>query len=94
MFQIEADTGALTLVNGSPFPVSGPAYGSAEINCAGDTMFVVDRSVVDVLHISEDGTLQAIPGSPFPIPGQPYNDDDISLFLSPDGKFLFVPNPI
>ena len=60
-------------------------FGNLEINCAGDSLYVVENSSnIHRFNIGADGSLSAAPGEPFVFPGSR------SLLLSPDGRFLFV----
>ncbi len=98
-FSIDAETGALTPVPGSPFPVRDPGgtegrAAGVDINCASDTLFVAEATigttVVDVLRIDPNtGALSPIEGSPF-TPGVGRNSN-VAL-LSPDDSLLFVSN--
>ncbi len=101
VFNIDAKTGELTPVAGSPFPVRDPGgpEGRAtgiDINCASDSVFVSEATtparptIVNVLQIEPDtGALTAIEGSPF-MPGVGANSN-VPL-LSPDDSLLFVSN--
>ncbi len=99
MFSIDAETGWLTPVEGSPFPVrepGGPGGSAAgvDISCASDTLFVAEgtegTTIVDVFRIDPDtGALSAVAGSPF-MPGVGVNSN--VAVLSPDDALLFVSN--
>ena len=103
MFSVDAKTGELTPVKGSPFPArepEGPDGNAAgiDINCGSDTVFVGEgtcllpecTTIVDVLSVDPDtGALTPIEGSPF-MPGVGWNSN-VPL-LSPDDSLLFVSN--
>ena len=59
--------------------------GNLEINCAGDSLYLVEHSSnIHRFNIGSDGSLSSALGAPFVFPGS------LSLLLSPDGRFLFV----
>jgi Lactonase, 7-bladed beta-propeller len=92
MFSIGAD-GTLAPVPGSPFAGSPGFAGSLEVNCGGDQLFVLNDgspSSVDVFHIAADGSLTLTPQSPFLITLPPAANGEVSMYLSPDQKLLFV----
>jgi len=85
--------GDLTPAPGSPFPGSPGFAGALEVNCGGDQLFVLNDgnpSSVDVFHIALDGSLTLTPPSPFLIPIPPAAGGEVSMYLSPDEKSLFV----
>lgn len=92
MFSIGSD-GSLTPVPGSPFPGSFGFPGALEANCGGDQLFVLNDgapSSVDVFKVATDGSLSLTPQSTFTIPLPPTAGGEVSMYLSPDGKQLFV----
>jgi 6-phosphogluconolactonase (cycloisomerase 2 family) len=92
MFKIGPE-GGLTPVPGSPFAGSPGFAGALEANCGGDQLFVLNDgnpSSVDVFHIATDGSLTPTPQSPFLIPIPPAGGGEVSMYLSPDEKSLFV----
>ena len=91
-FRIGAD-GSLTPAPGSPFPGSPGFPGALETNCEGDQLFVLNDgapSSVDVFKVAANGSLSLTPQSSFTIPLPPAAGGEVSMYLSPDGKFLFV----
>ena len=100
MFAIDAETGGLTAVEGSPFLVRGVEgretfAAGVEINCASDALFVAEASlggttVVEVFSIDrETGALKPIEGSPFaPKVGQ---NSNVPLLVL-DDSVLYVTN--
>jgi hypothetical protein len=90
MFSIAAD-GSLTTVPGSPFIGSFGFPGSVEANCKGDQIFVLNDgapSSVDIFKVGGDGSL--VLQSSFTIPVPANGGGEVSMYLSPDGKLLFV----
>jgi 6-phosphogluconolactonase len=72
-FRVDPDTGALTLVPGSPFPASEFA-GSATADATGKFLYVSDYSNSMIYGFTIDsgtGLLTSVPGSPFPSVPQP-----------------------
>ena len=91
MFSINADS-SLAPVPGSPFSGSAGFPGSLETNCGGDQLFVLNDgapSSIDVFKVAADGTLSLSPQS-LTIPLPPTAEGLAGMYLSPDGKLLFV----
>jgi 6-phosphogluconolactonase (cycloisomerase 2 family) len=91
MFSVNADS-SLAAVPGSPFPGSAGFPGSLETNCGGDQLFVLNDgapSSIDVFTVAADGTLTLSPQS-LSIPLPPTAEGLAGMYLSPDGKLLFV----
>src|SRR5579872_405632 len=82
---INADTGALTAVSGSPFSLGtfGLPAGLAANNNA-QVLYVADVGAIDALHADANGALTAISGSPFPA------GTGLYLAVDPSDKFLFA----
>jgi 6-phosphogluconolactonase (cycloisomerase 2 family) len=90
VFRINRLTGALSLVEGSPFATGGSGeLGGIALSPTPDGRFLMagnsDSSNVTVFAISRGGALSPIEGSPFPAQSPP---DGIKV--SPNGKFLAV----
>jgi 6-phosphogluconolactonase (cycloisomerase 2 family) len=89
VFSIDPATGALTLVPGAPFPISGGSGAGISLGVTPDNQFLFASSSgsnnITIFNIAANGPLTPIAGSPFPLPGIP---DGIKV--SPDGKFLAV----
>ncbi|HEX7286832.1 MAG TPA: beta-propeller fold lactonase family protein [Candidatus Angelobacter sp.] len=85
--------GSLTRVPGSPFPGHG-GFGSAlEANCKGDLLFALEDfspSVIDSFKVGADGSLTSAPNSPFLMSLPSAANGEVSFYLSPDEKALFV----
>jgi 6-phosphogluconolactonase (cycloisomerase 2 family) len=91
-YAIDATTGALTPVSGSPFP-AGLNSRSVAVDPTGHFAYVVNGS--SALDFSgsisaytidpETGALTQVPGSPFPVGGQPS-----SVAADPTGEFVYV----
>lgn len=84
-WSIDAGTGSLTTVPGSPFAL-GPfslAGGLAANNNAG-VIYVGDAGKIDALKADATGALSALAGSPFPA------GSNIYLATDPANKFLFA----
>jgi hypothetical protein len=90
MLSIAAD-GSLTSVPGSPFIGSFGFPGSVEANCKGDQVFVLNDgapSSVDTFHVGADGSLALQSSFTIPLPANA--NGEVGMYLSPDGKLLFV----
>jgi DNA-binding beta-propeller fold protein YncE len=90
MFSIAAD-GSLTAVPGSPFVGSFGFPGSVEANCKGDQIFILNDgapSSVDTFHVGADGSLALQSSFTIPLPASA--GGEVSMYLNPDGKLLFV----
>lgn len=92
-YSVDATTGALTPVAGSPFPtdVSG-CCGTVWIDedPLGRFIYVpnLGANSVSVFAIGATGALSEVPGSPFDTGG----NDPFVAEVSPDGRFLYVSN--
>jgi len=82
-FSIDATTGALTSISGSPYPVIGESL-AADPN--GKFLFAGEAAGVHVFTINSDGSLTQISGSPFS------NDGLLPTQLVTDGlgKYLYA----
>jgi 6-phosphogluconolactonase (cycloisomerase 2 family) len=90
MFSIAAD-GSLASVPGSPFIGSFGSPVSVEANCKGDQIFVLKHgapSSVDTFNVGADGSLALQSSFTIPLPANA--GGEVSMYLSPDGKLLFV----
>jgi 6-phosphogluconolactonase (cycloisomerase 2 family) len=88
-YSVDATTGALTQIAGSPF-VAGSAPYSVAVNPAGTFAYVSNSGDATVSVYSIDGTtgaLTPIAGSPFPTGGFP-----ITVTVNPAGTFAYVAN--
>lgn len=89
-----SNTGSLTAVSGSPFPVHSTNE-AVEANCAGNRIFATgwdqatSTAPVDVDALQPNGSLAPIPGSPFSSGTQ---GTSLDLLLSPHDNFLFSEN--
>ena len=96
-WSIEATTGGLNAVSGSPFSIPGLGfvvgnttavnYTSMAVNPAGTLLFFAyaQTDQVDAYQISSTGTLTQVSGAPFSSPIQPWN-----LSFDGLGKYLYV----
>ncbi len=86
VFSINATTGALTPVSGSPFPVQGIGVGNLSTDPSGKFLYAASTSGITAYILNQTtGTLTAIAGSPF--------SDGSTLRASvvdPTGKFLYA----
>jgi 6-phosphogluconolactonase (cycloisomerase 2 family) len=92
MFNIA--NGALTMVNGTPFPDAGSGnLTGVDIDCAGSHLFGAEMTsgnpIVDAFGVGASATLSSIQGSPF-VAGVGKNSNVATL--SPNDQFLFVTN--
>lgn len=87
-FTINASTGALTTVNGSPFGGNiSPQYGTSDP--AGKFLYAVDQFNGNIYGFSIDqttGALTAVPGSPFKVS----SSQPRVPIVDPTGSFLYV----
>ena len=90
-YSINATTGALTAVAGSPFKVPGATQlYQALVDPTGAYLYAVDvggNKVFGAAINQNSGALAAIPGSPFATGNQP-----VSLVFDYSGSFLYVAN--
>jgi 6-phosphogluconolactonase len=86
---LDAVTGALQVVQGSPFATGGDNPVEVEITQDGRFAVVVNSlsDNLSVLSIASNGALTPVPGSPFQAGGRP-----VSVSLEPSGRFLHVVN--
>jgi 6-phosphogluconolactonase len=92
-YTLNADTGALTAVAGSPFAAGKGAY-AVTSDPSGTFLYVVNQenvagaNSVSAYTINPDsGALTAVAGSPFPT-----GAESTGVMTDPSGKFLYVPN--
>ena len=88
-YRIDASTGALTPIAGSPFP-AGSDPNSVAISPNGAFAYVANSVGANVSAYRIDastGALTPIPGSPFAAGSYPY-----SVAISPNGAFAYVAN--
>ena len=65
-FSINATTGALSPVNGSPFPIQGSGAGNLSMDPSGSFVYAASTSGITAYVVNQTtGTLRAIAGSPF-----------------------------
>lgn len=93
MFLIDASTGALTPVLGSPFPKTGTgSLSGLDFSCAADRLYGGEATgtppLTDAWTVDPTGVLTPVPGTPFKGIG---NNSNIVL-LSPDNSLLFQSN--
>ena len=90
-YRINASTGALTPVAGSPFRAgTGPA--SRQVSADGKFLFVANNGSNDVSAYrinSTTGTLSPVPGSPFAAGAGPY-----FITIEPSGQYVYVVNSL
>jgi 6-phosphogluconolactonase (cycloisomerase 2 family) len=89
-YSIDANTGALVPVPGSPFARSGSQSGVPTVDPSGRFLYVPNFGAFNVSAYSIDptsGALAPIPGSPFPAAREP-----VSAAVDPSGRFLYVAN--
>src|SRR5437870_8121278 len=95
-FSINATTGALTQISGSPFPTAGSSPGPSSMasDPAGKFLYVslggtanANNQVAAFTVNSSTGALTPIAGSPVTVGRDPQG-----LAVTPDGKFLFIAN--
>jgi YVTN family beta-propeller protein len=89
-FQIDASTGFLTPVLGSPFSTQGAAATPGSIDPSGHFFFVSNgnSNSIQGFRIDPDsGALTTVPGSPFPTGLSPS-----AVSIDPSGKYLYCPN--
>ncbi len=87
VFSVNASTGAITEVLGSPFN-AGLIPVQLAVDPTGRFVYVANQLSEDITAFSVDastGTLTELPGSAFPIGSQP-----IALAIDPTGRFLYV----
>jgi 6-phosphogluconolactonase len=90
-YSVNASSGALTTIPGSPFPDAGLGPFGTAVDPAGKFLYVSNAlggSVSTYAINAGSGALTAVPGSPFAGGGQPQG-----VAVDPFGKFLYVANP-
>jgi 6-phosphogluconolactonase len=88
-FTVNAATGALTAISGSPF-TGGSGPNSIALHPSGKFLYVADVGSFDIAAYSlnsSSGSLTPVPGSPFPTADNPEG-----LTISGSGNFLYVSN--
>jgi 6-phosphogluconolactonase (cycloisomerase 2 family) len=85
-FSVDASTGALTLVPGSPFPAGNNPLSLAAVNNFLYVSNFTDGTISGYSINPSNGALTALAGSPFAIHGGP-------LVASPFGGFLYTTGP-
>jgi 6-phosphogluconolactonase len=85
-FSINASSGALTPLSGSPFPIQGSGFGNLSMDPSGRFLYAPSTSGITAYILDQTtGTLSAMAGSPF--------SDGSTLRASvvdPAGKFLYA----
>jgi uncharacterized protein (TIGR03437 family) len=87
-YSVNASSGALTAIPGSPFPDTGIGAVGAAVDPTGKFLFVsnyVSGNVSAYTINAGSGALTAVPGSPFGFVTRPQ-----ALAVDPSGKFLYV----
>jgi 6-phosphogluconolactonase (cycloisomerase 2 family) len=87
VFSVDASTGALTEVPGSPFD-AGLTPDQLVVDPTGRFVYVVNSQSQDITALSVDpatGALTPLPGSPFPMGATP-----VTIAVEPTGRFLYV----
>jgi 6-phosphogluconolactonase (cycloisomerase 2 family) len=90
VFTIDAGSGALSLVPGSPFAIAGTTSGfGIALTVSPDNHFLFAGDVYEreltVFAVGPDGSLTTVKGSPFAINGEPAN-----MEVTPGNRFLIV----
>jgi len=96
VFRIDADTGALTPIERSPF-MPGVGINSNVVLLSPDDSFLFvsnqgngtpgSHNTVTVFYVASDGRLKVIPGSPFPAPG---GQSAAGMATDRAGRLLYV----
>jgi 6-phosphogluconolactonase (cycloisomerase 2 family) len=90
-FAINAATGGLTPISGSPFPVgNGNGPSGMAIDSAGKFLFLAHANLNSIFAFTRDastGALTSVPGSPFAAGTNPFH-----LAVYPSGNFLYASN--
>jgi 6-phosphogluconolactonase (cycloisomerase 2 family) len=89
-FTIDATTGVLTPIPGTPFPTGGTGANFARVDPTGKFLYIVNRDNDNVAGFAIDqtsGALTAIPGSPFQT-----GDLPIAVTMDPSGRYLYISN--
>jgi 6-phosphogluconolactonase len=91
VYQINAATGALTQVAGSPFVTTVNPYSQVYFDPGGNFAYSVDSldgPIVGFTISSTSGVLTPIAGSPFPTLGEGF---ERAMTFDPSGRFVYVP---
>jgi len=95
-FSINATTGALTQISGSPFPTVGSSPGPSSMasDPAGNILYVSLGGTANANNQIAAFTVNSSTGALTPIAGSPVTvgRDPQGLAVTPDGKFLFIAN--
>jgi 6-phosphogluconolactonase (cycloisomerase 2 family) len=86
-YTIDASSGALTPVAGSPFHASNDPGNALAIDPSGKFLFLAGTGGLAEFLVNADGTLTAVAGSPFAAGENPE-----LLALDPAGPFIYVGN--
>jgi 6-phosphogluconolactonase len=89
-FQLDATTGALTPVAGSPFSTAGTLAAVGTVDPSGKFLFVANSGSSNIQAFAIDqvtGVLTPVPGSPFATELAP-----APLVVDPSGKYLYTAN--
>jgi 6-phosphogluconolactonase len=89
-YSVNAGSGALTAIPGSPFPTAGLGPSGAAVDPTGKFLYVSNVSSGNVSAYTinaRSGALTAVPGSPFFSGSWPG-----AVAVDPSGKFLYVAN--
>lgn len=89
-FAIDASSGVLTAVPGSPFQAGAGAGGIPAFSPNGNFLYVMNQSAASVSGYAisaSNGALSPIAGSPFPAAANP-----VWIAFTPDGTFAYVSN--
>jgi 6-phosphogluconolactonase (cycloisomerase 2 family) len=94
IFSLNASTGSLTLVTGSPFQVRDDPAGVA-VDASGKYAYVpntADATISAFIVDSSTGTLTPVSGSPFPSGGNGSINGPLGIAADTAGKFMYVCN--
>jgi len=89
-YTIDANTGVLVQIPGSPFPTGGVNSNLAAIDPTGKFLYVANTDSDNITGFTIDqtsGALTAIPGTPFAA-----GDFPVAVTIDPSGRYLYVPN--
>jgi 6-phosphogluconolactonase len=89
-FTINATTGALTVIPGSPWTIgsSPPPPLATTIDPFGRFAYTPDGDLIWAFTINSTGALSPMPGSPFAFPSDSY-----AIAIAPNGQFAYVDAP-
>jgi 6-phosphogluconolactonase (cycloisomerase 2 family) len=90
VYEIDAMTGALTQVGGSPFPTTGNPSSQPYFDAAGNFAYSIDLlggPIIGYAISPSTGVLTPLAGSPFPTPGQGV---ERTMTFDPSGRFIYV----